>query len=136
MIKNFYTDNKITKNINYKFIGQDIKKIDFFKAISNDKKNNDLNHKKINKIKIKDNANAEKNDKNSSRSEHLLITNYLKKKMNTKKSNVYMKGILKIWKNKAKNITKSIHVKVVNQKIINGSNSFFNKYYNYYVEKK
>ena len=130
LIKNFHTDNKEAKDINYKCIGQNIKKIDFFKAISNDKKNIDKNEYKN---KTKDNS--VKNEKNSSRSDNSIITNYLKEKKNINKSNIYMKGILKIWKNKAKNITKSIRVKVINQKVVNEHCCNISKYYNYYVKK-
>ena len=46
--------------------------------------------------KIKDNT--EQNERNSSRSDNAIITNYLKKKINNNnslKSKVYIKGILK-----------------------------------------
>ena len=135
LIKNFYTDNKLIKNINYKFIEQHIKKIDLFKFISSEKKSNNLNNKKAYKKKIKDNT--EKNERNSYRSENALITNYLTKKINNNnslKSKVYIKGILKKWKNNAENMTKPVNIKEVNLKIINKF-SFQKKYFNFCIKK-
>ncbi len=135
LIKNFYTDNKLIKNINYKFIEQHIKKIDLFKFISSEKKSNILNNKKACKKKIKDNT--EQNERNSSRSDNAIITNYLKKKINNNnslKSKVYIKGILKKWKINAENMTKPVNIKELNLKIINKF-SFQKKYFNFFIKK-
>ena len=85
--------------------------------------------------KIKDNT--EQNERNSSRSDNAIITNYLKKKINNNnslKSKVYIKGILKKWKINAENMTKPVNIKELNLKIINKF-SFQKKYFNFFIKK-
>ena len=134
LMKKFYTDNKISKNIDIKFIDQNIKKLDLFKFISSERKTSNLSNKNAYKKKINDNI--EKNKKKNSKSD-VIISNYLKREINNYnpfQSYIYMKGILKKWKNNAESMSNSLQMKELNLKIINKF-GFQKKYYNFFIKK-
>ena len=131
----FYTDNKKVKQENFNLREKSIKKLFYFKSLSNEKKNDEIKNKNKNVKKLKNVL-----DKNDCKSDNNRINNYLKNinKNNDKKSKIYMKSILKKWKMNSKNISTPTlpqnQTKIINSKIIN-KYCFKKKLYYFFIKK-